>query len=96
MKLFEQLKPYVSCLIERAIVYPNNEEVQNIANITHSEDFGQNDLRDLSGKYLGLYQLIRFSNTLKQLKKNANRYAVFGPLPSILRGFILRILFIPK
>ena len=93
---FEELKPYVSCLIERAIVYPNNMEVKKIANITHSEDFGQNDLLDLSGKYLGLYQLIRFSNTLKQLKKNANRYAVFGPLPSILRGFILRIFFIPK
>ena len=93
---FEQLKPYVSCLIERAIVYPNNEEVQNIANITHSEDFGQNDLLDLSGKYLGFYQLFRFSNTLRKLKKNANRYAVFGPFPSILRGFILRIIFIKK
>ena len=93
---FEELKPYVSCLIERCIVYPNNKEVKSIANITHSEDFGQNDLLDLSGKYFGFFQLLRFSNTLKKLKKNANRYSVFGPIPSILRGFILRIIYLPK
>lgn len=93
---FNELKPYVSCLLERAVVYPTNEEVKKIAKISHTEDFGQNELLDLKGKYFGLYQLLKLRKTVTQLKKNANRYAVYGPFPPILRGIILRLFFLPK
>ena len=92
----KELKPYVSCLLERAVVYPTNEEVKRISKITHSEDFGQNDLLDLKAKYLGFLQLFCLRKTIKDLRKNANRYAVYGPFPPLLRGVLLRLFFLRK
>ena len=92
---FKELKPYVSFLLERLIIYPTNEEVEKIGLITHSEDLGQSNVLKLTGHYLGFKQLFFFTRTIKTLRKTINSYSVYGPIPSIVRGLILRFIWFP-
>jgi predicted HAD superfamily hydrolase len=93
---FEELKPYVSYLIERAVAYPSNKEVNEIGKILHSEDMGQSNLLSMTGIHFGFMDLIQLPKILKILKKQTNRYAVFGPFPALFRGLLLRFCFLKR
>ncbi len=85
------LKPYARGLVERAVVYPDREEVREIGRLVHTEDFGHDNTLDISGIRLGLADLFRPGRAFQRLREQAWRFGVHGPLPPLFTGFILRM-----
>lgn len=86
-----RLRPYVTALLERAVVYPTRAEIENIGRLVHTEDFGHDHTLDISGTRLSLRDLLlRPSRTFKRLTEVSWRFGVITPLPRWLAGFLLR------
>lgn len=45
---FEEIRPFVLTLIERCVAYPDEVETDNLLNLTHSEDFGYENVMDFN------------------------------------------------
>lgn len=45
---FRELKPFMLTLAERAVVYPRKDEVNNLTRLVHTEDWGHDNVMDLT------------------------------------------------
>ncbi|MGQ5488231.1 glycosyltransferase [Thauera sp. ZXT1-4] len=75
---FEEIKPYVMAMAERAVVYPSVAEVAHIGRLAHTEDFGHDHLLDLAAAELRLGDLLRPRQLMQKLGHLPWRYAPFA------------------
>jgi predicted HAD superfamily hydrolase len=66
---FEDIKPFILTMIERLVAYPNSEEVKNLMNLKHAEDFGNDNIMDFSDEKIdGLKAIFRPQKLIKKLR----------------------------
>jgi predicted HAD superfamily hydrolase len=85
---FDALKPYVLGLVERAVVYPDVDEVAHIGRLAHTEDFGHDHVLDISAGGVGWRDYLWPRRLARKVRALAWRYAPFArfrfPLPALL------------
>ncbi|MDR2688421.1 MAG: glycosyltransferase [Azoarcus sp.] len=92
---FDALKPYALALTERAVVYPSSREARELGRLAHTEDFGHDDLLDLSARSIGWRDLFHPRRLMVKMTLLPWRYAVFARMrtpfaPALARFFHLR------
>jgi predicted HAD superfamily hydrolase/glycosyltransferase involved in cell wall biosynthesis len=94
---FAQLKPYLQALLERAVVYPTQEEIHHISQLAHTEDFGHDHVLDIGNRDLGWWSILRHPRRfLYELRIAPWRYAMLARLPTKFPIRLYRYLFIRK
>ncbi len=89
---FTMLKPFMLFLVERAVAYPNIEEVQKLTNLTHTEDWGHNNVMDLGKiKYDIFWRDIRGA-----LKRSNWNYGTMRMRGGRFLGVLYRFMMIAK
>ena len=46
---FEDIKPFLNTLVERAVEYPSKEEFRSLMQLNHAVDFGQDAVMEFTG-----------------------------------------------
>ncbi len=69
---FEDIKPFISTLIERAVAFPNKEETDYLLNLTHSEDFGYDNVMDFNSDRINNLRIILDPGLFLSKIKNSN------------------------
>ncbi|GHU21594.1 hypothetical protein FACS189488_00470 [Betaproteobacteria bacterium] len=77
---FDELKPYALALAERAVVYPTLREVSELGRLAHTEDFGHDDLLDLSARSIRWRDFLRPRRLMRKVALLPWRYAPFARL----------------
>jgi glycosyltransferase involved in cell wall biosynthesis/FMN phosphatase YigB (HAD superfamily) len=77
---FDELKPYALALAERAVVYPTLREVHELGRLAHTEDFGHDDLLDISARSIRWRDLLRPRRLMTKVALLPWRYAPFARL----------------
>ncbi len=67
----DDIRPYIMTLVERLVSFPTKEEADLLMQITHSEDFGHDDVLDLNRDRLSWRSLL-IPRSLKQRLRNSN------------------------
>ncbi len=66
---FEDIKPFLLTLIERCIAFPGSEETKSLMDLKHSEDFGYENVMDLTSDKISSLKTIlhpgKFVNKIK-------------------------------
>lgn len=91
-----QLRPYVQVLLERAVVYPTPEEVAQIGQLVHTEDFGHDHTLDIAPPRVGWLDLLRPRQLYRQLRPLAWKFAAFAHFPSDLPAWLFRLVHLKK
>jgi len=89
---FEDIKPFILTLIERCIAFPNSEETDHLLTLTHSEDFGYENIMDFSNYRMKSFKLLL--NPFKLLKLIRSSHWSYGSARSSnipLINLLLRI-----
>lgn len=92
----DQLKPYVQVLLERAVAYPTPEEVAQIGQLVHTEDFGHDHTLDIAPPRVGWLDLLRPRRLYRQLRPLAWKFAAFAHFPSDLPAWLFRLVHLKK
>jgi hypothetical protein len=92
---FDALKPYALALTERAVVYPTMDEARELGRLAHTEDFGHDDLLDLSARSIRWRDFLHPRHLMMKIALLPWRYAPFARLrtplaPALARFFHLR------
>jgi glycosyltransferase involved in cell wall biosynthesis/FMN phosphatase YigB (HAD superfamily) len=92
---FDELKPYALALTERAVIYPSVREMQELGRLAHTEDFGHDDLLDISARNIRWRDFLRPRRLMAKVALLPWRYAPFARLrtplaPALARFFHLR------
>ena len=90
----QQLLPYVHGLLERAIVYPTHEEIRELTQLVHTEDFGHDHVLDLKQPSLTWLDLLRPRHLWQRMRLATWRYALLDRLPTSLPNFACRIAYL--
>jgi glycosyltransferase involved in cell wall biosynthesis/FMN phosphatase YigB (HAD superfamily) len=77
---FSQLKPYLQAVLERAVVYPTQEEMAHISQLVHTEDFGHDHTLEIGSDTLRWQHILRPRQFLHQLRIAPWRYVIFARL----------------
>lgn len=88
---FDDLKPYVLGILERAVAYPTPEEVEHIGKLVHTEDFGHDHTLDISSEPVGYCDLLRPGRLYRQLQHRPWRFASFASLGNIIVTLLFRL-----
>lgn len=89
---FEDIKPFILSLIERGIAFPTLDETNHFLNISHSEDFGYENIMDFSNYRIKNFSTLLNPYNLFQMIKNSNwsyGSAKSSRIPGI--NFLLRL-----
>lgn len=78
----QQLLPYVHGLLERAVVYPTTEEIHELTQLVHTEDFGHDHILALGQPKLTWLDLCKPRQLWQRFKQVAWRYALLEGLPN--------------
>ncbi|MEW8030530.1 MAG: glycosyltransferase [Candidatus Thiodiazotropha sp.] len=90
---FEQLRPYGFARLERAIIYPQREEIEHITGLAHSEDFGHENILNLKSPPIRLGGLLLHPRAVwHNLLNSPWKAAMFADLPTNVWSFMFRIL----
>jgi hypothetical protein len=89
-----QIKPYVLGLLERAIAYPDPEEVAQIGRLIHTEDFGHDHTLEIGGKPIGYVDLLRPVRLYRRLKPRAWKFAAFADFSWALPAWLFRLAYL--
>jgi predicted HAD superfamily hydrolase len=73
-----EIKPYVLALLERAVVYPTREEVEQIGLLVHTEDFGHDHTLDIASAPVGYADLLRPRRLYLKLRHQPWKFAAFA------------------
>jgi hypothetical protein len=66
---FEDIKPFILSMIEKLVAYPNTEEVRNLMNLKHAEDFGNENVMDFTNEKIdGLKEIITPGRFIKKIE----------------------------
>ncbi|MDR2032185.1 MAG: glycosyltransferase [Azoarcus sp.] len=87
---FDALKPYALALIERAVVYPSPREVAELGRLAHTEDFGHDDLLDISVRSVHWRDFLHPRILRAKLALLPWRYAPFARLRTPLAAALAR------
>ncbi|MDR2259829.1 MAG: glycosyltransferase [Azoarcus sp.] len=87
---FDALKPYALALIERAVVYPSPREVAELGRLAHTEDFGHDDLLDISARSVRWRDFLHPRTLRAKLALLPWRYAPFARLRTPLAAALAR------
>ena len=86
----KDIHPFMLTLLERAVAFPQRDEVDKLTKISHSEDFGHDNIMDFSSlndRRVSLFYLRRF---IRELRASHWRYAMLsGPLRVLFRLYQL-------
>ncbi len=91
-----EIKPYVLALLERAIVYPSPEEVEQIGLLVHTEDFGHDHTLDMASIPIGYFDLLRPRTLYRKLKHRPWKFAAFVRFPTTLPAWLFRLAYLMK
>lgn len=86
------LKPYVLGLLERAVVYPTQEEVREIGRLVHTEDFGHDHTLDIGVSALRMRDFLHPGALYRRLRYHPWKFAVFARFGSSLPAMAFRLL----
>lgn len=86
------LKPYVLALLERAVVYPTREEVQEIGRLVHTEDFGHDHTLEIGMTSLRVRDFLRPGALYQKLRFHPWKFAVFARFGSMLPAMVFRLM----
>ncbi|MES9993401.1 MAG: glycosyltransferase [Candidatus Thiodiazotropha sp.] len=90
---FDQLRPYGFALLERIVVYPTREEVEEITGLAHSEDFGHENILSLKAPPIRFGGLLLHPRAVwHNLITAPWKAAMFADLPSNIWNFMFRVL----
>ncbi|MEW8505626.1 MAG: glycosyltransferase [Candidatus Thiodiazotropha sp.] len=90
---FDQLRPYAFAILERVVVYPTREEVEQITGLAHSEDFGHENILSLKSPPIRLGGLLMHPRAVwHDLMAAPWKAAMFADLPGNIWNFIFRVL----
>lgn len=84
---FDEIKPYVLGLLERAVVYPTREEIAEIGRLVHTEDFGHDHTLDIAAAPIGYRDFLRPRRLYHRLRTQTWKFAALaglGHLPAWL------------
>jgi glycosyltransferase involved in cell wall biosynthesis/FMN phosphatase YigB (HAD superfamily) len=88
---FAALRPYCMGLIERAVVYPEPDEVELVGRLAHSEDFGHDHVLDISDGDLGWRDFVSPRRLSRRLRARAWRYAPLARFRNPIPAWLARI-----
>jgi len=88
---FNNIKPYVLALLERAVVYPTPEEVSEIGRLVHTEDFGHDHTLDITTESLGYLDLMHPRRLYEALKHKPWKFASFASFGGSLPAWLFRL-----
>ena len=89
---FLDIKPFILTMVERSIVFPQKEEVNQLLAVSHSEDFGTDVLMDFAHDRIHFRQAIRNPwHFLKILRHSNWRYAVLSDVNIPASKTLLRL-----
>ena len=91
-----EIKPYVLGLLERAVVYPSREEVEQIGLLVHTEDFGHDHPLDIAAAPIGYLDLLRPRALYRKLRHRPWKFAAFVRFPSTLPAWFFRLAHLMK
>ncbi|MEW8686398.1 MAG: glycosyltransferase [Candidatus Thiodiazotropha sp.] len=90
---FDRLRPYGFALLERAIVYPTREEIEQITGLAHSEDFGHENILNLKSPPIRFGGLLLHPRAVwHNLMMAPWKAAMFADLPTNIWNFMFRVL----
>lgn len=90
----QDLLPYVYGQLERAIVYPTQEETRMLTQLVHTEDFGDDHVLDLGRQAFGWKDMLQPVQLWQRLRLSAWRYALFAGIPTGIANFMLRMAYL--
>lgn len=78
---FEDIKPFILTLAERAVAYPTPDEIHELMQLAHSEDFGYENVMDFRHEQLGGWRALLRPRRLRRQLAVANwKYGTAGSL----------------
>jgi predicted HAD superfamily hydrolase/glycosyltransferase involved in cell wall biosynthesis len=69
---FEEIKPFILTLVERCVVFPTAEEVNQLMNLTHAEDFGCDNIMDFNADRIDSLKTVFYPPKLLNKIKRSN------------------------
>ncbi|MEZ5447705.1 MAG: hypothetical protein R3E89_01295 [Thiolinea sp.] len=90
----QELLPYVYGQLERAIVYPEREEIRYLTRLAHTEDFGHDHVLDLGRQAFGWRDLLQPLAFWRRLRDTAWRYALLAHVPTGIANFVVRVAYL--
>jgi hypothetical protein len=87
---FQQLRPYALGLTERAVVYPDTNEVNLLGKLSHTEDFGHDEVLDLKANSFMFRDLFRPRKFYRRIQGLPWRYAPFAGVFSPWSAWLIR------
>ncbi|MBF0345425.1 MAG: glycosyltransferase [Nitrospirae bacterium] len=89
---FDDLKPFILTMAERAVAFPNKEELANLMELKHSEDFGYKNIMDLKADVIKSKKILFKPSELKKKIRWSNwRYGTVKSLGLPGGNFLFRI-----
>jgi hypothetical protein len=79
--------PFMLTLMERAVAYPREDEVQSLSALAHSEDFGHDDVMDFSDLGRRGFRVFKPRELIQAVKKSHWRYGLLKGLPRVMYRF---------
>lgn len=86
-----EIKPYVLALLERAVVYPSREEVEQIGRLVHTEDFGHDHTLDIASASVGYFDLLRPRRLYLKLRHQPWKFAAFAHFNWAFPAWLFRL-----
>jgi len=85
------IKPYVLALLERAVVYPTREEVEEISRLVHTEDFGHDHTLDIGLAPVRYRDVFRPRQLYLRLRHQPWKFAAFAHFRWMFPAWLFRL-----
>lgn len=93
---FDDIKPYVLALLERSVVYPTCEEVEEIGRLVHTEDFGHDHTLEIAAAPIGYGDFLWPRRLYRKLKPRPWKFAAFAVFASRLPAWLFRLVYLAR
>ena len=68
---FQDIKPFILTMIERLVAFPTSEEVNNLMNLKHAEDFGYENVMDFNNEKIeSLGTILKPKQLIKKIEQS--------------------------
>ncbi|MBK6744554.1 MAG: HAD family hydrolase [Hydrogenophilales bacterium] len=88
---FQDIKPYVLALLERAVASPTQEEVEHITRLVHTEDFGHDHTLSISLEPVRYLDVFAPRSLFRKLRHKPWKFAAFAHFGWRLPAWLFRM-----
>jgi predicted HAD superfamily hydrolase len=88
---FQDIKPYTLALLERAVAYPTQEEVEHITRLVHTEDFGHDHTLSMAMAPVHYRDVLTPRSLFRKLRHKPWKFAAFAHFGWRLPAWLFRL-----